>query len=44
MSSSENSDIVKKFKEADWDVISVPGAGHKLLKVALGMLKTYILP
>lgn len=36
MSSSEKDDIVEKFQNYGWHVKSVPGAGHKLLKVALG--------
>lgn len=36
MSGSEKSEIVDKFKSSGWLVKYVPGAGHKLMKVALG--------
>ncbi|XP_026755389.2 inositol polyphosphate 1-phosphatase [Galleria mellonella] len=42
MSSAENLDVVNKLKKADLEVKSVPGAGHKLLKVALGEAGIYI--
>lgn len=46
MSGAEKPEISAKFKNAGWEVKTVPGAGHKLLKVALGKLtpiKFYIL-
>lgn len=42
LSSAESSDLKEKFEGAGWDVSSVPGAGHKLMKVALGEAKAYI--
>lgn len=36
MSSAEKPEIADKFRQAGWEVKSLPGAGHKLLKVALG--------
>ncbi|XP_059046141.1 inositol polyphosphate 1-phosphatase [Achroia grisella] len=42
MSSAENPEIVNKMKKANLEVKSVPGAGHKLLKVALGEAGIYI--
>lgn len=36
MSGAENPEIINKFKSSGWLVKSVPGAGHKLMKVALG--------
>lgn len=36
MSAAEKPDVVTKIKELGWDVQSVPGAGNKLMKVALG--------
>lgn len=35
-SGAESEEIKKKFVDAGWEVTSVPGAGHKLLKVSLG--------
>ncbi|XP_038220279.1 inositol polyphosphate 1-phosphatase [Zerene cesonia] len=42
MSSAENEEIIEKFKNIGWEVQSVPGAGNKLLKVALGEASAYI--
>ncbi|XP_049869969.1 inositol polyphosphate 1-phosphatase [Pectinophora gossypiella] len=42
ISGAENPAIVKKFKACGWEVKSVPGAGHKLLKVAIGEAAAYI--
>ncbi|CAG9559973.1 unnamed protein product [Danaus chrysippus] len=42
MSSAEKPEIVEKFKSLGWEVKSVPGAGHKLLKVAIGEASAYI--
>lgn len=36
MSGAEKVEIIEKVKSAGWKVKSVPGAGHKLMKVALG--------
>lgn len=38
MSAAENPVLADKFKANGWLVKSVPGAGHKLMKVALGTL------
>lgn len=43
VSAAENPDIVKKFEDAGWEINFVPGAGHKLLKVALGRSWLFIL-
>lgn len=37
MSGAEKPEIIEKFKASGWVVKSIPGAGHKLMKVALGM-------
>ncbi|XP_072939601.1 inositol polyphosphate 1-phosphatase [Epargyreus clarus] len=42
MSGAEKPEIIQKFKNSGWEVKSVPGAGHKLLKVALGEAAAYI--
>lgn len=42
ISASENIEIVEKFNKADWEVKILPGAGNKLLKVALGEVSAYI--
>ncbi|KPI91355.1 Inositol polyphosphate 1-phosphatase [Papilio xuthus] len=42
ISGAEKPDIVEKIKNSGFEVISVPGAGHKLLKVALGEAAGYI--
>ncbi|XP_045447137.1 inositol polyphosphate 1-phosphatase [Melitaea cinxia] len=42
MSGAENPEIINKFKSSGWLVKSVPGAGHKLMKVALGEAAAYI--
>ncbi|XP_047528695.1 inositol polyphosphate 1-phosphatase [Vanessa atalanta] len=42
MSGAEKSDVIEKFKALGWLVKSVPGAGHKLMKVALGEVSAYI--
>lgn len=36
MSSAENQDIINKFKMLGWEIQSMPGAGNKLLQIALG--------
>ncbi|XP_045765794.1 inositol polyphosphate 1-phosphatase [Maniola jurtina] len=42
MSGAEKPEIMEKFKAAGWVVKSLPGAGHKLMKVALGEASAYI--
>ncbi|XP_050343473.1 inositol polyphosphate 1-phosphatase [Nymphalis io] len=42
MSEAEKTDIVENFKTSGWHVKSVPGAGHKLMKVALGEVSAYV--
>ncbi|XP_022119917.2 inositol polyphosphate 1-phosphatase [Pieris rapae] len=42
MSSAENENVISKFKDLGWEIQSVPGAGHKLLKIALGEATAYI--
>ncbi|KPJ19471.1 Inositol polyphosphate 1-phosphatase [Papilio machaon] len=42
ISGAEKPDIVEKIKNSGFEVISVPGAGHKLLKIALGEAAGYI--
>ncbi|CAH0729323.1 unnamed protein product, partial [Brenthis ino] len=42
MSGSEKLEIINKFKSSGWLVKYVPGAGHKLMKVALGEASAYI--
>ncbi|XP_026321984.1 inositol polyphosphate 1-phosphatase [Hyposmocoma kahamanoa] len=42
MSAAENPVLADKFKANGWLVKSVPGAGHKLMKVALGEAAAYI--
>ncbi|CAH2071339.1 unnamed protein product, partial [Iphiclides podalirius] len=42
ISGAEKPDIVEKLKNSGWEVTSVPGAGHKLLKVALGEAAAYV--
>ncbi|XP_075971682.1 inositol polyphosphate 1-phosphatase [Anticarsia gemmatalis] len=42
MSGAEKPEISAKFMSAGWQVKAVPGAGHKLLKVALGEAAAYI--
>ncbi|XP_045494397.1 inositol polyphosphate 1-phosphatase [Colias croceus] len=42
MSSAENEEVIEKFKNIGWEVQSMSGAGHKLLKVALGEASAYI--
>uniref|UniRef100_S4PGK4 Inositol polyphosphate 1-phosphatase n=1 Tax=Pararge aegeria TaxID=116150 RepID=S4PGK4_9NEOP len=42
MSGAEKPEIIEKFKAAGCMVKSVPGAGHKLMKVALGEASAYI--
>lgn len=42
MSAAEKPEISSKFKNAGWEVKALPGAGHKLLKVALGETAAYI--
>ncbi|XP_013190223.2 inositol polyphosphate 1-phosphatase [Amyelois transitella] len=42
MSGAENADIIEKVKKSGWQVMSVPGAGNKLMKVALGEAAMYI--
>lgn len=42
MSGAEKPEIIEKVRNAGWDVKSVPGAGHKLMKVALGEAAAYI--
>lgn len=37
MSAAEEPEVVTQIQKLGWDVQSVPGAGHKLMKVALGM-------
>nr|XP_049694933.1 inositol polyphosphate 1-phosphatase [Helicoverpa armigera] len=43
MSSAEKPEIADTFREAGWEVKSLPGAGHKLLKVVLGEAAAYIM-
>lgn len=38
MSAAENPALADKFKANGWVVKSVPGAGHKLMKVAIGTM------
>ncbi|CAK1546052.1 unnamed protein product [Leptosia nina] len=42
MSSSENPAVINEFRNLGWEIDSVPGAGHKLLKVASGEASAYI--
>ncbi|CAB3237073.1 unnamed protein product [Arctia plantaginis] len=42
MSGAEKPEIAAKFKNVGWEVKTVPGAGHKLLKVVLGEAAAYI--
>ncbi|XP_053603888.1 inositol polyphosphate 1-phosphatase [Plodia interpunctella] len=42
MSGAENQDIIEKVKKSGWEVMSLPGAGNKLMKVALGEAAMYI--
>ncbi|CAH2105717.1 unnamed protein product [Euphydryas editha] len=42
MSGAEKQEIINRFKTSGWLVKSVPGAGHKLMKVALGEASAYI--
>ncbi|CAK1598751.1 unnamed protein product [Parnassius mnemosyne] len=42
VSGAEKSDIIQKLKSSGWEVKSVPGAGNKLLKVALGEAAAYV--
>ncbi|CAF4812231.1 unnamed protein product [Pieris macdunnoughi] len=42
MSSAENENVINKFQDLGWEIQSVPGAGHKLLKLALGEATAYI--
>ncbi|XP_035439065.2 inositol polyphosphate 1-phosphatase [Spodoptera frugiperda] len=43
ISSAEKPEVAEKFKQAGWEVKSAPGAGHKLLKVAIGEATAYIM-
>ena len=36
MSGSEKPEVIEKFTSSGWLVKYLPGAGHKLMKVALG--------
>lgn len=36
MSAAEKPEVTEKIQSLGWEVKSVPGAGHKMLKVALG--------
>lgn len=42
MSAAENPALADKFKANGWQVKSVPGAGHKLMKVAIGTNDSYL--
>ncbi|CAD0197444.1 unnamed protein product [Chrysodeixis includens] len=42
MSAAEKPEILNKFKNSGWEVKSLPGAGHKLLRVATGEAAAYI--
>ncbi|CAG4992771.1 unnamed protein product [Parnassius apollo] len=42
ISSAEKLDIIQKLKSSGWKVKSVPGAGNKLLKVAIGEAAAYV--
>lgn len=36
ISSAESTEVQQKIKNSGWNIESLPGAGHKLLKVAAG--------
>ncbi|XP_050664471.1 inositol polyphosphate 1-phosphatase isoform X1 [Leptidea sinapis] len=40
-SSFEHEDTLKKFRDEGWQIQSVPGAGNKMIKVALGEAAAY---
>lgn len=42
MSAAENPALANKFKANGWIVKSVPGAGYKLMKVAIGTMSHLI--
>lgn len=39
MSAAEKPEVIAKIKDLGWEVQSLPGAGHKLMKVVLGKRK-----